>query len=234
MKSIHILFFASIKAAIGKSRIELEVDETATVGSVLEILYASYPQLGAVKAHTLVAMNQRFIIENEAVPDGAELALFPPVSGGDAPRIHVEVGFDEINLNDLAERLTDVSTGGICIFTGVVRGVTTHGQAHQTSRLEYEAYIPMAEEKLRQIAVEIQARWSQIHAITLIQRIGVLEPGTISVVVACASEHRDSGIFEGARYGIDRLKEIVPIWKKEVSPDGEAWVEGTYHIKPGD
>lgn len=234
MKSIRILFFASIKAMVGRSKVELQMVDTATVSMVLETLYTTYPQLDVIKAHTLVALNQKYILDDEDVPDGAELALFPPVSGGNEPRILVEVGFEEIDLNGITKRITGTATGGICIFTGVVRGVTTQGQAHQTSRLEYEAYIPMAEEKLRQVAGEIRERWPEIQAITLVQRIGVLEPGTFSVAVACAAEHRDNGIFEGARYGIDRLKEIVPIWKKEVSPDGETWIEGTYQIKPGD
>ncbi|MGD8553468.1 MAG: molybdenum cofactor biosynthesis protein MoaE, partial [Anaerolineales bacterium] len=75
---------------------------------------------------------------------------------------------------------------------------------------------------------EIRAQWAAVEGIAIVQRIGVLEPGTPTVLIACTAGHRDSGIFEAARYGIDRLKEIVPIWKKEVGPNGEAWVEGDY------
>jgi molybdopterin synthase catalytic subunit len=86
----------------------------------------------------------------------------------------------------------------------------------------------MAEAKMRQIAAEIRSRWRDVEGIALVQRVGILKPGTISVGIACSSSHRDSGIFEAAHYGIDRLKEIVPIWKKEVSKDGEEWIEGEY------
>ncbi len=141
---------------------------------------------------------------------------------------------DEIDLNDLVERITLTSTGAAAIFTGMVRGETKRGDEHQTEYLEYEAYIPMAEEKMKQVADEIRARWDAIEGIAIVQRIGKLYPKTPTVLIACTAAHRDTGVFEAARYGIDRLKEIVPIWKKEVSPSGEFWVEGEYMPKAGE
>jgi molybdopterin synthase catalytic subunit len=135
---------------------------------------------------------------------------------------------DEIDLNNLLARVTLASTGAAAIFTGMVRGATTRGDAHETEYLEYEAYVPMAEEKMRQVAQEIRARWPSIEGIAIVQRIGRLYPKTPTILIACTAAHRDTGLFEAARYGIDRLKEIVPIWKKEVSPGGEFWVEGDY------
>jgi molybdopterin synthase catalytic subunit len=87
---------------------------------------------------------------------------------------------------------------------------------------------------MRQIAEEIRQRWPTVEGIALVQRIGHLDPGTPTVVIACTAPHRDTGVFEAARYGIDRLKEIVPVWKKEVSPQGETWIEGKYMPKPGE
>lgn len=141
---------------------------------------------------------------------------------------------DEIDLNDLLARITLTSTGAAAIFTGMVRGETKRGEEHQTEYLEYEAYIPMAEEKMKQVADEIRARWDAIEGIAIVQRIGKLYPKTPTVLIACTAAHRDTGVFEAARYGIDRLKEIVPIWKKEVSPSGEFWVEGEYIPKAGE
>lgn len=141
---------------------------------------------------------------------------------------------DEIDLNDLLARITLTSTGAAAIFTGMVRGETKRGEEHQTEYLEYEAYIPMAEEKMKQVADEIRARWDAIEGIAIVQRIGKLYPKTPTVLIACTAAHRDTGVFEAARYGIDRLKEIVPIWKKEVSPSGEFWVEGGYIPKAGE
>lgn len=135
---------------------------------------------------------------------------------------------DEIDLNDLLAKITLPTTGAAAIFTGMVRGQTSRGEAHETEFLEYEAYIPMAEAKMKQVADEIRARWPVVEGVAIVQRIGRLYPRTPTVLIACTAAHRDTGVFEAARYGIDRLKEIVPIWKKEVSPDGEFWVEGDY------
>jgi len=141
---------------------------------------------------------------------------------------------DEIDLNELVARITLPSTGAAAIFTGMVRGETKRGDAHDTEYLEYEAYVPMAEAKMKQVAEEIRERWSTVEGIAIVQRIGKLYPKTPTVLIACTAAHRDTGVFEAARYGIDRLKEIVPIWKKEVSPGGESWVEGEYIPKAGE
>lgn len=141
---------------------------------------------------------------------------------------------DEIDLNELLTQITLISTGAAAIFTGMVRGETKRGEAHDTEYLEYEAYIPMAEAKMKQVADEIRAKWTVIEGIAIVQRIGKLYPKTPTVLIACTAAHRDTGVFEAARYGIDRLKEIVPIWKKEVSPEGQFWVEGDYFPKAGE
>lgn len=141
---------------------------------------------------------------------------------------------DELDLNDLLAKITLTSTGAAAIFAGMVRGETARGEAHETEYLEYEAYIPMAEAKMKQVADEIRARWLSVEGIAIVQRIGRLYPKTPTVLIACTAAHRDTGVFEAARYGIDRLKEIVPIWKKEVRPGGEFWVEGDYIPKAGE
>ena len=141
---------------------------------------------------------------------------------------------DELDLDSLLDSITLISTGAAAIFTGMVRGVTSRGDAHETVYLEYEAYKPMAEAKMKQVADEIRERWPTIEGIAIIQRIGRLTPRTPTVLIACTSAHRDTGVFDAARYGIDRLKEIVPVWKKEVGPNGEEWVEGDYIPKPGE
>ncbi|MDP2975635.1 MAG: molybdenum cofactor biosynthesis protein MoaE [Anaerolineales bacterium] len=141
---------------------------------------------------------------------------------------------DEIDLNTLLASLTLNSSGAAAIFTGMVRGVTSRGEAHETVYLEYEAYKPMAEAKMKQVADEIRARWPAIQGIAILQRVGRLYPRTPTVLIACTAAHRDTGVFDAARYGIDRLKEIVPVWKKEIGPNGEEWVEGEYIPKPGE
>lgn len=141
---------------------------------------------------------------------------------------------DSLDLDALLARITLPTTGASVVFTGIVRGVTSRGETHETTCLEYEAYQPMAEEKMKQVADEIRQKWPTIEGIAIVQRVGKLDAGTPTTLIACTAAHRDTGVFEAARYGIDRLKEIVPVWKKEIGPGGEAWVEGHYHPKPGE
>lgn len=147
---------------------------------------------------------------------------------------HVEITENEINLNELVAKITIHSTGAAAIFTGMVRGITSRDNPHETDFLEYESYKPMAEAKMMQVADEIRSRWPTVEGIAIVQRVGRLYPRTPTVLIACTAAHRDTGVFDAARYGIDRLKEIVPVWKKEVSPSGEIWVEGDYFPKPGE
>jgi molybdopterin synthase catalytic subunit len=145
-----------------------------------------------------------------------------------------EITEEVLDLDVLLDAITLPSTGAAAIFTGMVRGVTSRGDAHETVYLEYEAYKPMAESKMKQVADEIRVRWPTIEGIAVVQRIGRLYPRTPTVLIACTAAHRDTGVFEAARYGIDRLKEIVPVWKKEVGPNGEEWIEGDYIPKSGE
>ena len=151
----------------------------------------------------------------------------------DSPTI-ISLTPSEIDLDALLRQITLPTTGAAAIFTGMVRAVTSRPPAHETEHLEYEAYAPMAEAKMRQVAEEIRAQWPIVEGIAIVQRIGTLLPLTPTVLIACTAAHRDDGVFEAARYGIDRLKEIVPVWKKEVGPDGETWVEGEYVPRRGE
>lgn len=151
----------------------------------------------------------------------------------DLPTIY-SITEDEIDINALLAQITLTSTGAASIFTGMVRGVTTRDDPHETEFLEYESYKPMAEAKMKQVAGEIRERWDSVEGIAVVQRIGKLYPRTPTVLIACTSAHRNTGVFEAARYGIDRLKEIVPVWKNEIGPNGQEWVEGSYIPKAGE
>lgn len=245
MIKIKLLFFATLKDRAGQSRAEIDLPDGATVASLKAQVAQLYPGVSSLLAHALVAVNQSYAFEEDPIPDKAEVALFPPVSGGagsppqgaEFPTI-LKITHDPLDLNNLLDLITLPSTGAAAFFTGMVRGVTRREGAgygaHDTVSLEYEAYVPMAEAKLAQVAREIRERWPSVEGIVLIQRIGRLEASTPTVLIGCTAAHRDTGVFEAARYGIDRLKEIVPVWKKEIMPDGEEWVEGGYHPRRGD
>jgi len=178
-----------------------------------------------------VSVNKAFAEADTAVQPGDEIAIFPPVSGGEMPHpTYFAVTTDEPDINAIHKYLISPDVGAIVTFTGSVRGQTDRqGLPDQTIFLEYEAYEEMAELKMAQIAQEIWQQWPLVKGIAIIQRIGELQVGDMTTFVACAAAHRDQGAFDAARYGIDRLKEIIPVWKKEVGPDQSVWIEGHYH-----
>jgi molybdopterin synthase catalytic subunit len=135
------------------------------------------------------------------------------------PRRLFEITTEPLSVDDVVARLVHPSVGAVTTFAGVVRGQTG---GRETQHLIYEAYPEMAEEQLRRIGDEIHRRWPDIREIAIVHRIGRLEIGETVVVIAVSSPHREE-TFDAVHYAIDRLKEIVPIWKKEVWIDGEAW-----------
>jgi molybdopterin synthase catalytic subunit len=235
MSQIHILFFASLRSKAGIKSLELPYENDCTVRDLKQLLGERYDALAPALQSCVVSINHQFAFDDDRVPDNAEVGFFPPVSGGSGEMPTITSITDQpLSVDKLVAQITTEHCGAVCSFTGTVRRVTTRGEAHETSALEYEAYQPMAEAKMKQIADEIRQRYPQVIGIAIVQRIGWMETGTPSVVVACSTSHRDAGVFEAARYGIDRLKEIVPVWKKEITPQGEAWVDGAYQPKRGD
>jgi molybdopterin synthase catalytic subunit len=246
MNVVTVLFFATLKDRTGTRVITLEVPEGTQVSSLKELIVERYPALNSAMRSTLISVNHEYAADDDFIPDHAEIAMFPPVSGGElpgqqpgdpaSPALPTYIGIieGELDLNALLEKITLPTTGAACFFTGLVRGKTRRDDPHETSYLDYEAYQPMAEAKMRQVVEEIRSRWSTVEGIVIVQRIGRLYPGTPTVLIGCTAAHRDTGVFEAARYGVDRLKEIVPIWKKEVGPYGETWVEGDYFPTAGE
>ncbi|HUN21778.1 MAG TPA: molybdenum cofactor biosynthesis protein MoaE [Anaerolineales bacterium] len=227
---LTLLFFATLKDKANTAQMQYELRGETSVAQLKVALSQQFPALAPHLPTALCAINQEFAFPEDILPATAEVAFFPPVSGGqdDIPTIAI-ITSDAIDLNALTAAITRPNVGAVCLFSGFVRGQTSRdGHAPQTEYLEYTAYAPMAERKMRQVAEEIRARWQSVLGIAMVQRIGRLEPQTPTVLIACAAAHRDTGVFEAARYGIDRLKEIVPVWKKEVGADGQYWVEGTY------
>lgn len=231
---VKVLLFATLKDIAGQSKLELELPgQQSSLDDLRRALSERVPGISEHVRAAIAAINEEYAFDQDTVRDGDSVAFFPPVSGGSGafPEIF-RLAEGPIDHDEIIAAITVAETGAVCVFSGMVRGRTHKDDAPpETDYLEYEAYEPMAVAKMAQVAAEIREQWPLVQGIAIIQRVGRLDVGQNTVLIACSSGHRDQGCFEAARYGIDRLKEIVPVWKKEVGPDGAAWVEG--HYRPG-
>lgn len=231
---ITVLFFAHLREAISLDRVKLDIEPGATIRELKKILLDEYPTLQAILDRSITSINHEFAQEDDVIPAYAEVAFFPPVSGGGDSQDVVELVYDELHIDPLLNIIVAETTGGVCFFAGVVRQKTERDGARITEKLQYQAYPEMAYGKMHQIVGEIKVRWPKVERVVIIQRLGDLRPGEISVFIACTSSHREEGIFDAVHFGINRLKEIVPIWKKEITDRGDYWVEGDYYPKSSD
>lgn len=235
---ITALFFATLRGLIGEKQLTIEMaDSPATVAQLRQELMRRYPAAAEHLQIALAAINEEFAFDRDRIHEGDEIAFFPPVSGGEEQEYPEVFRLPDapIDHDEIIAAITTPRTGAVCLFSGMVRGQTDKaGHLPATEYLQYEAYRPMAIAKMKQVAGEIRARWRRVEGIAIVQRLGAVQVGHNTVLIACSAPHRDDGCFEAARYGIDRLKEIVPVWKKEVGLDGEAWIQGDYRPKAQD
>lgn len=219
---VTVKLFARFREAAGIGKTELEMGNGATVDDLLTRLHAQYLRLSDVQTSMIISVNQQFVPVDSQLHDGDEVAIFPPVSGGaDSFRVTPE----PISVDEVTRSVTRPHVGAVATFVGAVRNVSA-GKA--VAYLEYEAYQDMAMAKMGQVADEARARWPAIVDVAIVQRVGHLDVGEVAAVIAVSSPHRHDGCFDACRYAIDRLKQVVPIWKKEVGPTGETWVEGDH------
>ncbi len=229
---VKVLFFGSLKDIAGMSGEELELAEGATLGSVFDRYAAKFPEFGRQKRSIMLARNQEFGSPATPLTGGDEVAFLPPVSGGSGPytgEIADPAGHffaltrRPIDTRAIVARLQRGEDGAVVVFEGVVRN-NTKGRA--TRYLDYECYEPMALKMMARIGREIAAS-REIGRIAMVHRLGRMEIGEASVVIVAVAPHRKPA-FEAALEGIDRLKKLVPVWKKEYFADGEVWVEGEW------
>ena len=219
---VTALLFARLREQAGADRRQLELPAGATVADAYSLLTAQHPDLDPNRAAIRPAVNQDFAEWDRSLADGDEVAFIPPVSGGSHDvGVRFELTDSPLDPRRLEAAVARAGAGAICTFTGVVRD-NSRGRA--TQRLEYEAYPGMAEAQMRAIAAEIGERWPQAR-VAMAHRTGRLEIGEASVVVCVSAPHRAEAIA-ACQWGIDRLKETVPVWKKEFFDGGEVWIEG--------
>ena len=227
---VRLLFFATLKDIVGAREMQLEVPAGVTIGDVLTHLEGNYPRIKDYRPVVLTAINEEYVDQNTHVHDGDELAIFPPVSGGDVESAVLtisrasefyQITRDRIDTQNISRQMLRPEHGAICIFEGVVRN---NSKGKRTLHLVYEGYETMALKKLEEIGIFVRQAW-EIGCIAIIHRLGHLDIGETSVAVVVTSAHRRAA-FDACHYAIDKLKKVVPIWKKEFFEDGEVWVEG--------
>ncbi len=227
----RVLFFGMLKELVGRSAEDTELAEGTDLRGVFEIYATRHPRLREISKSIVVARNQEFAELTEKVREGDEIAFLPPVSGGAAthpPEIAVEGNYysltrHAIDTRALIARLVNGAEGAVVTFEGTVRNNT---KGRPTLYLDYECYESMALKTMAKLGQEIAAGHS-IARIAIVHRLGRLLVGETSVAVIVTAPHRRAA-FEAALAGIDRLKKLVPIWKKEHFVDGEVWVEGEW------
>jgi molybdopterin converting factor subunit 1 len=230
---VKVLFFGMLKDIVGRSEDQIEVADGARLETIFSGYAHQYPRLSELESSIVLACNQEFCDRSAALREGDEIAFLPPVSGGSGRYTHriddAETGCffaltrETIDTQAIARQLLRGEDGAVVDFEGVVRNNT---KGRSTKFLDYECYEAMAVKMMAQIGREIAGAHA-IGRIAMVHRLGRLQIGEASVVIVVTAPHRKPA-FEAALEGINRLKRLVPIWKKEYFEDGEVWVEGEW------
>jgi molybdopterin converting factor subunit 1 len=226
MNRFRIKLFATLRERARAAELSREFPEGTTVGEIWNRLLAEFPALGGHHDGVAFAVNQEYVREDYRPGNDDEVAFIPPVSGGVDPSASsetwigpVSIGREPIEVEALERAVADPAAGATVTFAGTTR----NGNAgRRVLHLEYEAYEPMALSEMRKLMREAGERF-KIVRIAIQHRIGFVAIGEISVAIAVSAAHRAEA-FEACRFAIDRLKEVVPVWKKEYFEGGEVWI----------
>ena len=223
---IRVLFFGVLKEVVGRPCETVDLPEGARVREVLFHYARGVPRLEAMLPALAISVNCEYAGVERALSEGDEDGLLPPVSGGSAAtgdevQGEVRIVREPIDADAVITRLKRPEDGAAVIFDGVVRDNT---RGRRTLYLDYEAYEPMALKLMESLAVEARARFA-VRGTTIVHRLGRLQIGETSVLIAVAAAHRGAA-FDACRWIIDTLKKTVPIWKKEYFEDGAVWSDG--------
>ena len=219
---VKVLLFGQLREIVGASEEEVAIESGACAADLLADYQRRFPGMEEFRPSIAMAINQEYADGSAPLRDGDEVALLPPVSGGEHARLEIiELAHESIDTAALAAQVKTPRDGAVVTFDGIVRNETG---GRETLYLEYEAYEPMALGKMREIAGEMRERFD-VDGLVLVHRLGRLEIGETSVFLAVSSAHR-AAAFDACRYAIETLKRTAPIWKKEYGAGGAVWVEG--------
>jgi molybdopterin synthase catalytic subunit len=220
-----------LKDLVGRSADDLDVPDGTSLGSVFERYACNHPRLRELAPSIVAARNQEFADPETLLSDGDEVAFLPPVSGGtelepaeiESAGHYFALTRSPIDTRGVISRILTGGDGGVVTFEGVVRNNT---KGRPTLYLDYECYESMALKMMARIGCEIAASYP-VTRVAMVHRLGRMLIGETSVAVIVTAPHRKAA-FDAALEGINRLKKLVPIWKKEHFVDGEVWVEGDW------
>jgi molybdopterin converting factor subunit 1 len=222
---VRVLFFGVLRDLAGKSSDSLQLPDGGSVRDVLTLYEAEIPALKKHLSSIALAVNQQYASAETRLKANDEVALLPPVSGGtESPAIvchYASITRDSIRTQHIADSLKRSEDGAALAFEGIVRNQT---RGRKTLYLDYDAYEPMALQEMEALANEALSKF-QIRDVVIVHRLGRLQIGETSVLIAVASAHR-AAAFDACRWLIDTLKRRVPIWKKEYFEDGAVWADG--------
>jgi molybdopterin synthase catalytic subunit len=217
---VNITLFAGLRDVIGAGKLTLDLADGATVAQLRDRLSRDYPNVTPYLPTLVFAVEDDYVEENHPLREGIDIALIPPVSGG--AKDMIEVTSDPLDPGKLAAAVRKDESGAVIVFSGVARN---NSEGRRVEALEYEAHATLAEKKLREVAGEVRSRWP-VTGVAIAHRVGRLTIGETSLLVAVSSPHRREA-FEACQYAVDRIKQTVPVWKKEIwEGGGGAWVEG--------
>jgi len=228
--NITVRYFAIMREHLGKSSEVLDIPEGTTAGDIFQLAIRDTPRLAGLQRAVMVMVNEEYVDPGTELHDGDEVALIPPVSGGDdLPRLFT-VTEAELDPRTIEALVAGPDAGALVTFAGTVRD---NARGLSVTALDYEAYPSAAEKMLARVGAEVADQWPEVR-IAITHRTGHLLPGEASVVIACASPHRENA-YAASSFAITRIKEIVPIWKKEWYEDGSSWIgsELDYQIETG-
>ena len=216
--TIRVLFFGAARDVVDKNPFSLSFDGTPAVSDAFQQLVQKFPDLSRFGRSLLFAVNQEYATLDTDLRDNDELAIFPPVSGGNHD--FFELTTEPIDVGAVARRVVLPECGATVTLDGFAREWT---KGRQTKYLIYEAYDGMALSEMQRLGVEAHKRFEIAH-IGIVHRTGRLDIGETSVAISVSAPHRKAA-FEACEWAIKELKRTVPIWKKEVYEDGETWVQ---------
>ena len=221
---VTIRLFAGLKDRAGASSVSLELGDGASVADAISAACEATPKRWTAPTAVMVAVNDEYVQREQMLAEGDELALIPPVSGGalDVGSSYVVITEDELDPQSIADHVRADTDGAVLVFEGVTRN---HNDGRNVEYLEYEAYRPMADKKIAELIAEMRSDY-EIDRVAVAHRTGRVGIGETSLVVAVSSAHRKAA-FDSALYFVDRLKQVVPIWKKEFFEGGEVWINDT-------